>query len=248
MAEKNTKKKQPQNTGAGSRGAAARSNAGISEKEAAKAEQQLAREQRQELKQELTDNFAQRQRLPRNRQRIITFSVLGVIALLAILFTIFVLLPTPDNGPHGGVAVGTQAPAFSLPVQGGTGKGTINLGSLKGHPVVLNFWSVTCPPCNAEMPYLRGLYAHYGANGAFTLLGIDQGDPGADIQQFGQRFQINYPLLFDAGSSVNVKYGVTTLPQTYFIDSAGVVRYVIPQQLTPQTMQQGLQAIGVNIS
>lgn len=218
------------------------------EKDPVKAEQRLAREQRQELKNELTENFAQRPRLPRSRQRIITFSILGVIALLAALFIIFVLLPAPPQVPRGGVAVGAQAPEFSLPIQGGPGKGNIHLGGLRGHPVVLNFWSVTCPPCNAEVPYLRSLYARYSATGAFTLLGIDQADPSEDIQSFGQRFAVNYPLLFDANSAINVAYGVTSLPQTYFIDSNGIVKYVVPQQLTPQAMQQGLQAIGVNIS
>ena len=218
------------------------------EKDQAQAEQRLAREQRQELKDELSENFAQRPRLPRNRQRVITFSVLGVIALLAALFIIFVLLPASPQVPHGGVSVGERAPEFRLPVAGGPGKGSIGLGDLRGHPVVLNFWSVTCPPCNAEVPYLRGLYSRYSAAGAFTLLGIDPADPGEDIQNFGQRFSVNYPLLLDANSTVNVQYGVTSLPQTYFIDSQGVVRYVVPQQLTPQTMQQGLQAIGVSIS
>ena len=217
-------------------------------KDTAKEEQRLAREQRQELKNELTENFAQRPRLPRNRQRIITFSVLGVIALLALLFIIFVLLPAPAQVPRGGIAVGKAAPDFNLPIQGGPGTGNSGLSALRGHPIVLNFWSVTCPPCNAEVPYLRDLYAHYSAEGAFTLLGIDQADPKVDIQQFGQRFRVNYPLLFDANSTANIAYGVTSLPQTYFIDSAGFVRYVVPQQLTPQAMQQGLQSIGVNIS
>lgn len=217
-----------------------------SEKELAKAEQQIAREQRQELKDELVENFALRPRLPKNRQRIITFSVLGVIALLAVLFLIFVLLPASPEVPHGGVAVGEKAPDFSLPVAGGVGKGNMGPGGLRGHPVVLNFWSVTCPPCNAEVPYLRELYRHYSASNAFTLLGIDQADPSEDIQSFGRRFQVNYALLFDATSAVNQRYGVTSLPQTYFIDSSGIVRYVSPQQLTPQVMQQGLQAIGVS--
>ncbi len=218
------------------------------EKVAAKEEQQLARKQRQELKDELAENFAQRQRMPRNRQRIITFSVLGVIALLAILFIIFVLLPAPAQTPRGGIALGARAPEFHLPVAGGAGKGIIDLGGMGGHPVVLNFWSVTCPPCNAEVPYLRGLYAHYSASGAFILLGIDQADPSVDIQSFGQRFQVNYPLLLDANSATNVAYGVTSLPQTYFIDSTGRVRYIVPQQLTVQAMEQGLQAIGVSIA
>jgi cytochrome c biogenesis protein CcmG/thiol:disulfide interchange protein DsbE len=216
-------------------------------KEAAKAELRIAREQRQELKNELADSFAQRPRMPRNRQRIITFSVLGVLALLAILFLIFVLLPASPQAPHGGIVVGEKAPDFSLPVQGGPRKGNIALKDLRGHPVVLNFWSVTCPPCNAEVPYLRDLYAHYSATNAFTLLGVDQADPGEDIQSFGQRFQVNYSLLLDAHSSVNQLYGVTSLPQTYFIDSSGIVRYVVPLQLTPQAMQQGLQAIGVSL-
>ncbi len=219
-----------------------------SEMVTAKEEQQLARKQRQELKEELVENFAQRQRMSRNRQRLITFSVLGVIALLAILFIIFVLLPAPAQTPRGGIAVGALAPEFHLPVAGGAGKGTIDLGGMRGHAVVLNFWSVTCPPCNAEMPYLRGLYAHYSASGAFILLGIDQADPSVDIQSFGQRLQVNYPLLLDANSAINVAYGVTSLPQTYFIDSTGTVRYVVPQQLTAQAMEQGLQAIGVSIS
>lgn len=220
----------------------------ISEKDRAKEEQRLAREQRQELKQELAKNFAQRPRLPANRQRIITFSVLGVIALLAVLFTIFVLLPSSPQVPRGGIAVGARAPEFSLPIAGGPGKGNVDLRELRGSPVVLNFWSVTCPPCNAEVPYLRGLYARYSAAGAFTLVGVDQADPSVDIQSFGQRFTVNYPLLIDANSTVNMAYGVTSLPQTYFIDSHGIVRYVVPQQLTPQAMQQGLQAIGVSIA
>jgi cytochrome c biogenesis protein CcmG/thiol:disulfide interchange protein DsbE len=213
-----------------------------------KEEQLLAREQRQELKDELTQNFAQSVRQPGNRQRILTFSVLGVVALLAVFFGVLILLPASAQAPHGGVAVGAAAPEFRLPIQGGVGKGTIDLRSLRGHPVVINFWSETCQPCNAEVPYLRNLYTRYSANGAFVLLGIDQSDPQVDIQSFGQRFQVNYPLLFDANSAVNMAYGVTSLPQTYFIDSNGIVRYVVPQQLTPQAMQQGLQTINVSIS
>lgn len=222
------------------------------EKKQAKAEQLLARAQRQELKDELTENFAKRPRLPRNRRRIITFSVLGALAVLVIIFTILVLLPASAQQPHGGIAVGQPAPDFTLPVQGGpgsggTGNGSVHLSALRGHPVVINFWSESCQPCLSEVPYLREIYARYGASGAFALLGINQADPRGDISTFAQTFHVNYPLLFDPGSAMNMKYGVTSLPMTYFIDSSGIVRFVVPQQLTPQAMQQGLQAIGVTI-
>ncbi|MEO7020123.1 MAG: TlpA disulfide reductase family protein [Ktedonobacteraceae bacterium] len=209
-------------------------------------EQALAREQRQELRDELTENFTQR--LPKDRRRVITFSALGGIALLALIFIILVLLPAPPQQPHGGVAVGSPAPDFTLSIQGGSGRGSIALHALHGHPVVLNFWSESCQPCLSEMPYLRGIYARYGVQGAFTLLGVNQADPREDITRFGTTYKLNYPLLYDAHSTVNVAYGVTSLPMTYFVDSNGIVRFVVLQQLTPTTMQQGLQAIGVSIA
>jgi cytochrome c biogenesis protein CcmG/thiol:disulfide interchange protein DsbE len=217
------------------------------EKNQTKEEQLLARAQRQELRDELSEDFAKRPRMPRNRRRMITFSALGVLALLVIVFGILVSLPAPAQQVHGGVAVGASAPDFTLPIQGGPGKGSIRLSTLRGHPVVLNFWSESCQPCLSEVPYLRSIYANYGAQGAFVLLGINQGDPREDISTFGRTYNVNYSLLFDPGSQVNIAYNISSLPQTYFLDSSGVVRYVVPQQLTPQAMQQGLQAIGVNL-
>lgn len=213
--------------------------------QAAKEEQALARAQREELRDELTESFAQS--MPKERRRVITFSALGGLALLAIIFTIFVLLPAAPQQPHSGVAVGSAAPDFTLPIQGGTGHGNIALRALRGHAVVINFWSESCAPCLAEMPYLREIYTRYSAQGAFTLLGVNQADPREDITSFGRTYKINYPLLYDAHSAVNINYGVTSLPMTYFIDSKGVVRFVAPQQLTPALMQQGLQAIGVGL-
>lgn len=211
-----------------------------------RAEQTLARAQRQELQEELTESFVQS--IPRERRRVITFSILGCIALLAGIFTLFVLLPTSNQAPQGGVAVGQPAPDFTLPVLGGQGQGSIQLSHLRGHPVVINFWSESCSPCLAEMPYLREIYTHYHQQGAFMLLGVNQADPREDITSFGRTYKINYPLLYDPHSQTNVDYGVTSLPMTYFIDNQGIVRFVVPQQLTPATMQQGLQAIGVDIS
>src|SRR5512146_3010042 len=147
-----------------------------------KAEQALARAQRQDLRDELTKSFALRPRLPRARRRVITFSILGVCILLAVIFSVLVLLPTSPQQPHGGIAVGARAQEFTLSIQGGPGVGcSINLARLRGHPVVINFWSESCQPCLSEIPYLRDIYTRYGTRGAFTLLGVNQADPREDI-------------------------------------------------------------------
>ena len=109
-------------------------------------EQDLARSQRQELKADLADNYARLPHRPRNRRRIITFAVFGVIALLVGIFGWLVLQPSSTQQPVAGVAIGTTAPEFTLPIYGGSDiGGIVNLHALRGHPVILNFWSEILP-------------------------------------------------------------------------------------------------------
>ena len=212
-----------------------------------KEEQQIARTQRQDLKAELTQELAKRPRKPYNRRRRITFIVFAILALLAALFSWLIFLPSPTDEPGGGIAAGVPAPDFNLPIYGGTGNGSVHLLALRGHPVVINFWSESCPPCRLEVPLLEQTYSQFGANGEFTLLGINQADPKDDIRAFGTQFRLTYPLLFDTGNRVNEAYGVTAIPTTYFIDSNGIVRTVYRSQMTTQMLQHGLASVGIII-
>ncbi len=123
----------------------------------------------------------------------------------------------------------------------------INLRADLGHPVLLNFWSESCIPCRAEMPYLEHTYTRYAAHGEFKILGINQADPNDDIAPFGREYGITYPLLFDPGGTVNAAYSVTAIPTTYFIDSRGIIRSVFVTQLSPKTMRQGMASVGIVI-
>src|SRR6266516_5464263 len=156
-------------------------------------EQQRARAERQELKTELAEQAAKRPRRPGNRRRTITLIVIAVVFILAALLSLLTLLPSATSS-SGGVPVGTAAPEFVLPVYGGGGIGMIDLHALRGHPVLINFWSESCPPCRVEMPFLERTYTQ--ARGAFALLGVNQADPKEDIAPFGKEFKITYPLLF----------------------------------------------------
>src|SRR2546425_988303 len=135
-------------------------------------EQQVARAERQKYKTELAEHAAKLPHRPRKRRRTITMIVFAIIAVLAGLISLFTLLPS-STPSAAGVPVGAVAPAFVLPVYGGGGSGSIDLHALRGHPVLLNFWSASCPPCRIEMPYLERTYTQNASHGEFTLLGID---------------------------------------------------------------------------
>jgi cytochrome c biogenesis protein CcmG, thiol:disulfide interchange protein DsbE len=181
-------------------------------------------------------------------RRTLTILFLVGIVILAGLFSVLTLWPSPTPAPVAGVPIGAVAPEFVLPISGGGGHGSINLRALRGPPTVINFWSESCPPCVAEAPLLEHLYRKYGAQGAtFELLGINQADPQGDIAPFGRQFHDTYPLLFDPGGRVNQLYKVTALPVTYFLDKNGVVRTVFVTELTATMFRQGLASVGVRM-
>ncbi len=213
----------------------------------AQQEQPIVHTQQQDVRVELAKQTAHRSHTSRNRSRRITMIAIAVLAVLVACVGVFTLLPTSAPTSVGGRPTGTVAPTFSLPIYGGEGSGAIALHALRGHPVLLNFWSESCPPCRAEMPYLERIYRQYAAQHNFALLGINQADPKEDIAPFGKEYHITYPLLFDPEGKVNAAYVVTAIPTTYFIDSQGIVRSVFVTQLSPKTMRQGLASVGIRL-
>jgi cytochrome c biogenesis protein CcmG/thiol:disulfide interchange protein DsbE len=127
-----------------------------------------------------------------------------------------------------GIRLGQPAPDFALPRLGG---GSVHLAALRGRPVLLNFWSVTCAPCRQEMPALgrasRELATAYGTK-APVIVGMDDPlDSVADSAAFARRYHIGYPLLVDTQYAVAfTRYHVVDIPASVFVDRAGRVAVV----------------------
>jgi cytochrome c biogenesis protein CcmG/thiol:disulfide interchange protein DsbE len=120
-----------------------------------------------------------------------------------------------DNAP----SVGRPAPDFSLPTFAG---GTLSLHSLKGKPVVLNFWASWCVPCREETPMLVRLHKVYGPRGV-VFVGIDTQDQAGDARRFVAQYHVEYTLVSAQDERLIDAYALQGLPTTVFIGADGVV-------------------------
>ena len=74
----------------------------------------------------------------------------------------------------------------------------VNLTSLKGRPVLINFWATWCPPCKAEIPWFVEFAEKYRDRN-LVVVGISVDDTPEDIRTFSQEYKVNYPMLVGLG-------------------------------------------------
>jgi cytochrome c biogenesis protein CcmG/thiol:disulfide interchange protein DsbE len=114
--------------------------------------------------------------------------------------------------------VGAIAPAFSLDQLDGSGP--VSLASLRGRPVVLNFWASWCVTCKGEAPVLERDWNHYRSRG-LVVLGIDKEDWTSDARRFVAAHRLTFPILEDGTGQVTGTYGVVQQPETYVLNRRG---------------------------
>lgn len=189
-------------------------------------------------------------RLPR------LIGVLAAVAFIA-LITYGVVTQAPDTGIDDRLARAetSVAPAFELSVlqagqlgrplsrrlRGALTDGRVSLAELRGSPVVLNFWASWCLPCQEEAGLLERAWRR-NRRGGVLFVGLDMQDVRSDAREFLSRFDITYLNVRDKGNDVARRYGVTGLPETFFITARGdVVSHVIGV-ISPEQLAAGIKA------
>ncbi|MCC6173680.1 MAG: TlpA family protein disulfide reductase [Chloroflexi bacterium] len=147
--------------------------------------------------------------------RIAAFVVAGVVvALLALLVW---GLDRQASGSTGEAKIATRpAPLFELPLFDGT---TFKLADTGGRPVLINFWASWCIPCIDEAAALERASRIYGDRVLF--IGVNVQDTDANARDFLRRYGVSYANGRDATGAISIDYGMSGVPESYFVDRQG---------------------------
>jgi peroxiredoxin len=144
------------------------------------------------------------------------------VTALALLLVAWMAGVSAASAPPAGLT-GLPAPDFELATASGE---RLRLSSLRGRPVLLNFWATWCHGCQAEIPWLVDIYRRH--SGRLAIVGVSMDDPGSrGIADFARARGVTYPMLLGGQDIARSYGGVQLLPQTFLIDSRGRIVRVL---------------------
>ncbi len=130
---------------------------------------------------------------------------------------------------QGTVQPGQALADFTLPLYSGYdmgGKSEVHLKDLRGKVVVVNFWASWCKPCEQEAADLQQAWTEYEPTGQVVFLGVDYVDTEPEARVYLKKFGITYANGPDLATRISQYFRTQGVPETYFIDKKGVLRYV----------------------
>jgi peroxiredoxin len=203
---------------------------------------------------------------PQNRREwsgVLRSLLLPVLLVATIVGVLFYIERTRDNGDasdggYGTVAlpdglnttgnspsteIGRAAPDFLLRTPDG---GQLRLSDYRGKPLLVNFWASWCTPCKQEMPEIVKAYAAH-RNTGFTVIAVDLQENAGAIQDFAQRFGMDFPIAIDRTGPVaetwRIGGPIQGIPSSYFIDANGIVVDRVFGPMTESTLTQKLESL-----
>lgn len=167
--------------------------------------------------------------------------ILGTAAALIPLFALLAWAATQQRGQPAGAGINQQfgevrvrqSPAadFALTLTNGNARrgDALRLSDLQGKVVLVDFWASWCAPCRQESAALNRAYTAYQGR-PVEFVGVNIWDTEDAAGLFLAEFGVAYPAGVDSEGDIALNYGVSGIPEKFFIDANGVIRrkYVGP--------------------
>jgi cytochrome c biogenesis protein CcmG, thiol:disulfide interchange protein DsbE len=101
---------------------------------------------------------------------------------------------------------------------------SLDLTSLGGRVVYLDFWASWCGPCRQSFPWMETLKSTYGAQG-LEIITVNLDGDRADADKFLKQFHPTFDVRFDPKGKLAEFYKVQGMPSSVLIDRHGVTRF-----------------------
>lgn len=125
----------------------------------------------------------------------------------------------PEEESENSEEVSYLAPDFTVTDMDGN---SVSLSDKFGKPIIVNFWASWCPPCKSEMPDFEEAFKEYGGEITFMMVNMTGGRETVEsAKSFIEKSTYSFPVYFDTDYQAAMTYGVSSIPQTIFIDKDG---------------------------
>jgi cytochrome c biogenesis protein CcmG, thiol:disulfide interchange protein DsbE len=127
-------------------------------------------------------------------------------------------------------------PAFEMPVLGDNTR-LFSSDSMRGHPAILHVFASWCDVCAEEQMVLLKL-----ADRGIALYGLNYKDDPFDAMRWLQTWGNPYRLIgVDKEGRTGINLGVYGTPETFLVDSNGMIRYRHVGALSSSTWDEVLR-------
>lgn len=155
----------------------------------------------------------------------------AIFAGLAVLF--YVGMFREGKGDLASVFIGKPAPQIETAVELPGFTRAMQSDLANGNVTLVNFWASWCPPCRAEHPKLLELAKSH------TIIGVNFKDTAIAATKYlkddGNPFS---GIGFDPQGRTAIDWGVTAPPETFILDSDGIVLYRFAGPLVGSDFEQ----------
>ncbi|MCK4706814.1 MAG: TlpA family protein disulfide reductase [Gammaproteobacteria bacterium] len=119
---------------------------------------------------------------------------------------------------HITLAAVQDAPSIKLP----TANGQVDLATLKGKVVYLDFWASWCKPCKESFPWMHDMKATYKDKG-FEVLAVNLDKERKLADEFLKGMDVNFIIAFDETGNTATEYKLRGMPSSYMIGRDGKI-------------------------
>jgi cytochrome c biogenesis protein CcmG, thiol:disulfide interchange protein DsbE len=169
------------------------------------------------------------------------------IALIALMVVLLLLFGKNDKAESKTASAGSSSSYPVTPSEVNYAAPELSLENVNGKTesltdygdkvVLVNNWATWCPPCKAEIPTLQEYYKTHTEEG-FVIIGVEAGEPQAEVLGFVKGAGITYPIWIDLENASLRAFGNSGLPNSFVIDRKGIVRLAWVGEINREVLEK----------